>query len=304
MANEETAVTAPPPTGPVFGLFQQALPGVPLDGAQTPIDTSISVRRDDFSRVMDAAKNDDRLAFDYLRCLSGVDWIEDLEVVYHLWSFRHSHGVAIKVRFPAIDAHVPTVSHLWGTANWHERETCEMYGIVFGGHPDLRPLLTEEGLGYYPLLKSHPLADIEDWQEDYLQAIEEAKAQLVAAGGPAPVLDDKALKIQNAQKKAAIMKKTRDEARAKGLSPEDEKAAVQAAIAKFDEDEAAARAAGPVAAAAPPVDPRAARIQLAQAKAGVIKKARDEARAKGMSAEEERHFVAEALKAFSEAQGS
>jgi hypothetical protein len=212
--------------------------------------------------------------------------------------------VAIKVRFPAIDAHVPTVSHLWGTANWHERETYEMYGIVFDGHPDLRPLLTEEGLGYYPLLKSQPLADIEDWQEDYLQAIEEAKAQLVAAGGPAPVLDEKALKIQNAQKKDAIMKKTRDEARAKGLSPEDEKAAVQAAIAKFDEDEAAARAAGPAAApAAPPADPRAAKIQLAQAKAGVIKKARDEARAKGMSAEEERHFVAEALKAFSEGQG-
>jgi hypothetical protein len=99
------------------------------------------------------------------------------------------------------------------------------------------------------------------------------------------------------------MKKTRDEARAKGLSPEDEKAAVQAAIAKFDEDEAASRSAGPAAPAGPPADPRAAKIQLAQAKAGVIKKARDEARAKGMSAEEERHFVAEALKSFSEGQG-
>ena len=82
-----------------------------------------------------------------------------------------------------MDAHVPTVSHIWQTANWHERETREMYGIVFDGHPDLRPLLTEEGLGYYPLLKSHPLADIEDWQEDYLQAIEEAKTQMAAATG-------------------------------------------------------------------------------------------------------------------------
>src|SRR3989304_7146968 len=100
MVHEETAITAPPPTGPVCGLFQRALPGVPRDGAQTPIDTSISVRRDDFSRVMAAAKNDDRLAFDYLRCLSGVDWVEDLEDAYYLWSFRHSHGVAIKVRFP------------------------------------------------------------------------------------------------------------------------------------------------------------------------------------------------------------
>ena len=74
----------------------------------------------------------------------------------------------MKVRCPYEDPHVPTVSHLWHAANWHERETHEMFGIVFDGHPDLRPLLTEEGLGYYVLRKSHPLADIEEWQEDYL----------------------------------------------------------------------------------------------------------------------------------------
>jgi NADH-quinone oxidoreductase subunit C len=305
MAEEAAVAEAPPPTGPVFGLFQQALPGVSLEGAQTPIDTAITVRRDDFASVMDAARNDERLAFDYLRCLSGVDWIEDLEVVYHLWSFKHSHGVALKVRFPAGDAHVPTVSHIWQTANWHERETQEMYGIVFDGHPDPRPLLTEEGLGYYPLLKSHPLADIEDWQEDYLQAIEDAKAQLAEATGVAPVLDEKALKIKMAQEKAQVMKKARDEARAQGLSPEDEKAAVQAAIKQFEEEFTARMAGGGAAApAAAPVDPRAAKIQLAQAKAGVIKKARDEARAKGMSAEDERAYVAEALKTFSEQQAA
>jgi len=179
-----------------------------------------------------------------------------------------------------------------------------MYGIIFDGHPDLRPLLTEEGLGYYPLLKSHPLADIEDWQEDYLQAIEDAKAQMAAATGVAPVLDEKALKIQMAQAKAAIMKKTRDEARAQGLSPEDEKAAVRAAIDKYEAEMAAAPAAGPTAAPAAPVDPRSAKIQLAQAKAGVITKARDEAHAKGMSSEDERAFVAEALKSFSEQQAA
>jgi NADH-quinone oxidoreductase subunit C len=304
MVHEAAPAEAPPPTGPVYGLFQQALPGIALEGAQTAIDTAITIRRDDFAQVMDAARNDDRLAFDYLRCLSGVDWVTDLEVVYHLWSFRHAHGVAIKVRCPNEDAHIPTVSHIWQTANWHERETLEMYGITFDGHPDLRPLLTEEGLGYYPLLKSQPLADIEDWQEDYLQAMEDAKAQMAAATGMAPVVDEKALKIQMAQKKAAIIKKTRDEARAQGLSPEDEKAAVQAAIKKFEEEEAAAPPAAAAAAPAAPADPRAAKIQLAQAKAAVIKKARDEARAQGMSSEDERHYVAEALKKFGEEQAA
>ncbi len=260
----------------------------------------MTIRRDDFARVMETAKNDERLSFDYLRCLSGVDYLTELEAVYHLYSFKHLHSVAIKVRCPPDDAHVPTVSHLWQTANWHERETRELFGIVFDGHPDLRPLLTEEGLGYYIMRKSHPLADIEEWQEDYLKTIEEVKAQMAAATGVAAPVDEKALKIQLAQQKAAVIKKVRDEARSKGLSAEDEKAAVQAAIKKFDEEHAAPQAAVAAAAPAKPVDERAAKIQLAQQKAALITKTRSEARAKGLSPEEERQVVAEALKKFSE----
>ena len=173
---------------------------------------------------------------------------------------------------------------------------------MLDGHPDLRPLLTEEGLGYYIMRKSHPLADIEEWQEDYLKTIDDAKAQMAAATGVAPPVDEKALKIQMAQQKGAVMKKARDEARAKGLSPEDEKAAVQAAIKTFEEEFAAKQGAAPAAAPAKPVDERAAKIQLAQQKAALITKTRAEARAKGVSPEEERQIVAEALKKFSEAQ--
>jgi NADH-quinone oxidoreductase subunit C len=289
---------APIEPGPVARRLQAALPGVEFEIGQSPKDEVITVRRDDFARVMEATKNDERLAFDYLRCLSGVDYLTELETVYHLYSFQHGHSVAIKVRFPPDDAHVPTVSHIWQTANWHEREARELFGIDFDGHPDLRPLLTEEGLGYYIMRKSHPLADIEEWQEDYLQTIEQAKAQMAAATGVAAPVDEKALKIQLAQQKAVVIKKVRDEARAKGLSPEDEKVAVQEAIKKFDEEHAAQAAAAPAAAPAKPVDERAAKIQLAQQKAALITKTRNEARAKGVSAEEERQIVAEALKRF------
>lgn len=281
--------------------MQSVLPGLELQIGQSPLDELVTIRRDDFVRVMDAAKNDERLAFDYLRCLSGVDYLTDLAVVYHLYSFQHQHSFTVKVRFPFEDAHVPTVSHLWQTANWHERETHELFGIVFDGHADLRPLLTEEGLGYYIMRKSHPLADIEEWQEDYLKTIEEAKAQMAAVTGVAAPVDEKALKIQLAQQKAAVIKKAREEARARGLSGDEEKAAVQEAIKKFEEEQAAQPAAT-AAAAAPPVDERAAKIQLAQQKAALITKTRNEARAKGLSSEEERHMVAEALKKFSEDQ--
>lgn len=286
-------------------LFQEVLPGVEFEIGQSPIDEVLTIRRDDFVRVMEAAKTDERLAFDFLRCLSGVDWLTELETVYHFYSFRHHHSVALKVRCPYEDPHVPTVSHLWQTANWHERETHELYGIVFDGHADLRPLLTEEGLGYFIMRKSHPLAEIEEWQEDYLKTIDEAKTQMAAASGEAPPVDERAAKILLAQKKAAVIKQVRDEARAKGLSPEDEKATVQAALKKFDEDQEAAAAAAPVAAAAPgaPVDSRAAKIALAQKKAALITKTREAARAQGLSPEDERQAVAEALKAFAEGQG-
>ena len=308
MVHEATAAaTLPePPPGSVAELFRQALPDVEFTAGQTPIDVAITVRRDDFARVMEAAKEHDLLAFDYLRCVSGVDHISELEVVYHLYSFKHRHSVAVKVRCPYEDPHVPTLTHLYAAANWLERETHEMYGIVFDGHPDLRPLLTEEGLGYYILRKSHPLADIEEWQEDYLEAIEQARAQMTAGapeGAAAPPLDERAQKVALAQKKAAFIKQVREEARAKGMTPEDEKAAVQAALKRFEEEQAAAQAEAAATTAAPPAAPaddRAAKIQLAQKKAAVIKQARDEARAQGLSPEDERTAVAEALKALAE----
>src|SRR5207247_6170813 len=107
---------------------------------------------------------------------------------------------------------------------------------------------------------------------------------------------------QRSEKKAEVIKKARDEARAKGLAPEDEKAAVQEAIKKFEEEHAAGQSAAATAAPGKPVDERAAKIQLAQQKAALITKTRNEARARGVSTEEERQIVAEALKKFSEEQ--
>lgn len=292
---QETTV-AEPELGPLAGLFREALPDVEMTAEQTAIDVAITVSREDLSRVMRAAKEDEGLAFDFLRSLSGVDYLDYLEVVYHLYSYGLGHGVAIKARCPLDDAHIPTMSHLWQTANWHEREAAEMFGIVFDGHPDLRPLLTEEGLGYYILRKMHPLAEIEDWQEDYLKAQEGAMVQAAEAGQP---MDERALKIVMAQKKAEVIKKARDEARGKGLSREAEKEAVQAALRAFEASLGSGDAAAPAAAPAKPADDRAAKIVLAQKKAELIKKTRDEARAKGLSSEEERKVVAEALKAFS-----
>ncbi len=295
-SQETTPAIAEPPPGSVADLFREALPGVQMTAEQTAIDVAITVRREDLLQVMQTAKEDERLAFDFLRSLSGVDHLDELEVVYHLYSYKLGHAAAIKARCPPDDPHMPTVSHLWQTANWHEREAAELFGFVFDGHPDLRPLLTEEGLGYYIMRKTHPLAEIEEWQEDYLKAAEEAVAQAAAEAGVP--MDERARKIEMAQKKAVVIKKARDEARAKGLSGDEEKAAVKAALKAFEEQEAAKAEPKPAEAPAKPADDRAAKIALAQKKAALIKKTRDEARARGASQEEERQAVTDALKAL------
>ncbi len=292
--SQETSVAEPPP-GSVADLFREALPGVQMSAEQTALDVAITVRREELLRVMQAAKEDKRLAFDFLRSLSGVDHLDELEVVYHLYSYGLGHSAAIKARCSPDDPHMPSVSHLWQTANWHEREAAELFGFIFDGHPDLRPLLTEEGLGYYILRKTHPLAEIEEWQEDYLEAAEEAVVRAAAETGVP--MDERARKIAMAQKKAVVIKKARDEARAKGLAGDEEKAAVKAALKAFEEQEAVQVEPKPAEAPPKPADDRAAKIALAQKKAAAIKKARDEARARGASPEEERQAVAEALKA-------
>jgi NADH-quinone oxidoreductase subunit C len=167
----------PPASGGVYDIYQQVLPNVEMTAAQMHYDVNIYVKREDLLRVMQATKEDERLAFDYLRSVSGVDQMErGLEVVYHLYSFKHGHSVAIRTIVPEEDARVPTMTGLWKGANWHERELTELFGIECDGHPDPRPLLTEEGLGYYILRRSHPLAEIDEWQEELLAEVAQEEA--------------------------------------------------------------------------------------------------------------------------------
>ena len=224
--------------------------------------------------------------------------------VYHLWSFRHGHGVAIKVRCPNDDAHVPTVSHIWQTANWHERETREMYGIVFDGHPDLRPLLTEEGLGYYPLLKSHPLADIEDWQEATCTRSRRRRRAAQAATGVAPCPGRTGTQDTAGAEKGRDHEKARDEARAKGMSTEDEKAIGHSGDQEVREK--SGRTGGRAVCGG-----RVRRQTHARRKSSWRRqrpqssRRREERReSEGMSGEGRRHYVAEALKKFSEEQAA
>jgi NADH:ubiquinone oxidoreductase subunit C len=169
---EEAQADAGPTLGPVADLFKAALPGVTMDMAQGALDVLITVDRKDTHRVLQTAKQDETLAFDFLRDLSGVDYEADgLEVVYHLYSYKHGHNVTVKTKVPTADPKIATASDIWRAADWHEREARDMFGIVFEGHPNLVPiLLPEDMLDHYPLRKDNPLAPLEEWQGEMLGA--------------------------------------------------------------------------------------------------------------------------------------
>ena len=96
----------------------------------------------------------DQLGFDLLSCISGVDMLDHLETVYHLRSLTRGQLLQIKVRLDHEKPEVDSVVSVWPTANWLERETYDLFGIKFAGHPDLRRMLLDDDFVGYPLLKS------------------------------------------------------------------------------------------------------------------------------------------------------
>lgn len=95
------------------------------------------------------------LAFDSLMCLSAVDYPENFTVVYHLFSTKHLHKIAIKVKLPREDPRLPTVEGVWPAANWHEREAYDLMGIIFDNHSDLRRILLPEDWEGHTLKKDY-----------------------------------------------------------------------------------------------------------------------------------------------------
>jgi NADH-quinone oxidoreductase subunit C len=102
----------------------------------------------------------DELSFDYLIDITSVDNFGEeprFQIVYELYSMTLAIHLRLKLRVSEDDPETPTVSDIWPTANWHEREIYDMMGLRFDGHPDLRRILMWDGYPYFPLRKDFPL---------------------------------------------------------------------------------------------------------------------------------------------------
>ncbi|HNR17881.1 MAG TPA: NADH-quinone oxidoreductase subunit C [Chitinophagaceae bacterium] len=115
---------------------------------------TINIDPKDWLPLAQQFRNDDSLYFDYLFCLTCIDWKTHLTMVYHLSSVKHRHNIVIKSKLDRSNPEIETISHIWKTAEFHEREVYEMFGVNFLNHPDLRLLILPDGWeGRNPLRK-------------------------------------------------------------------------------------------------------------------------------------------------------
>ena len=123
-------------------------------------EVTIAIKRAGLVPIMLFLRDEPSLQFNFLSDVAGVDLGEFAEprfaIAYHLYSLSHNHRLRIKVLLAEDDACVPTVSEIWKSANWMEREIYDMYGIDFANHPDLRRILMPADYEGHPLRKDFP----------------------------------------------------------------------------------------------------------------------------------------------------
>jgi NADH-quinone oxidoreductase subunit C len=130
-----------------------------VSGGNAHSRATVDVPPGDWAAAVRAARDDAELACDFFDWLSAVDELDDgFAVVAHLWSTGLHHGLLLRTRVPRAEPVVDTVVPIFPGAAWHERETHEMFGIDFAGHPDLKPLLLPPEFEGHPLRKEFVLA--------------------------------------------------------------------------------------------------------------------------------------------------
>ena len=124
---------------------------------------TVVVKKPSIKTISLFLRDDAELQFDSLRDVCGADYYrpdDRFEVIYNLYSIPNNFRLRLKVRVDESDLHVDSVTTVWPTANWAERETYDMFGVVFDGNNDLRRMYMPEDFEYFPLRKDFPLLGI------------------------------------------------------------------------------------------------------------------------------------------------
>ena len=142
----------------LFGALEKSLDERIQHKTEFRDETAFTISPSDLHEIATLCR--DEFSFDYLLDITSIDNFGEeprFEIVYHLYSMLYTVHLRLKLKVPEETGAVETVSDIWPTANWHEREIFDMMGIRFADHPDLRRILMWEGYPYFPLRKEFPL---------------------------------------------------------------------------------------------------------------------------------------------------
>jgi NADH-quinone oxidoreductase subunit C len=152
---------------PLVAALQHAQPDAIGEVIEAFGEITVVVPRERIAELCSYLKTAPAFEFNFLADLSGADRGPEeeprFEVNYHLFSTRKHHRLRLKVLLNDDDTHVPTVTGVWRTANWHERETFDLMGVIFDGHPDLRRILLPDDWEGHALRKDFPLRGYEPY---------------------------------------------------------------------------------------------------------------------------------------------
>jgi len=143
-----------------FPQFNQAIERVVVDRGEL----TLFIKRDHLFATAKALRDVDSLRFEMCLSVSGAHYPDEkdreLHVVYHLLSMTHNRRIRLEVALPDSHPHVQSLVEVWGGTNWHERETWDMFGIIFDGHPALTRILMPDDWQGHPQRKDYPLGGI------------------------------------------------------------------------------------------------------------------------------------------------
>jgi NADH-quinone oxidoreductase subunit C len=163
--------------------------------SEPKVDQHCVVKRERIVEVCRFLKTEAGIDFDFLEDLTAVDWPKksQIEVVYHLVSYKHRHVFKLKVEADRAAPSVPSVEGVWKTANWFEREVYDLFGVDFSGHPDLRRIMLPDDWMGHPLRKDyqeaggwHGISNVRENPLVELKRLDDAKkAEKAASADPA-----------------------------------------------------------------------------------------------------------------------
>lgn len=149
-----------PPRGEIAASIEAAVPGAVVESYEHRSETTLIIQRQMIRAVCQCLRDDDHWQFKLLADIAGVDWPKRekrFDVIYNLYSLALNLRLRLKVQVSENEP-VPSICSLWSTANWHEREVFDMFGVTFSDHPDLRRILMPDDWEGHPLRKDFPLS--------------------------------------------------------------------------------------------------------------------------------------------------